>query len=386
MDLHLAFLLLDATGVFAALLLALALLKSLPHERSAWLAAWVLLNSAGFVLFQREIFGPWVPEPYRLQLPGGLLLALQVLMNTTPGLFMLLCFRLFADRAQLPRGLLAAFVLQVALEDLLPSLFGITTRPHAGPVMTDDSLPLALVFETLPALLQAGFMVAAIYWTVRDLRTDLVPLRRFLRALALFVIGVGLVAYLVLSRMLLPPEHVAQMYLHEAFVAIALVQNTALLLLLTRADGFALPPLVAQVLEGAPSDIATQDLDEQAFHGAMGAGAWREAGLTIAGLAARLHMPEYRLRRLVNERLGHRNFNAMLHRYRIDAACEALADPAQRDLPILSIALSLGYQSINPFNRAFRELHGTTPSAWRQARLAATHVGVDVAGQLDRRS
>ena len=105
----------------------------------------------------------------------------------------------------------------------------------------------------------------------------------------------------------------------------------------------------------------------------MKARVYHEAGLTIASLAARLKIPEYRLRRLINTKLGYRNFNHMLHAYRVAEASAALADPAQRRLPILSIALSVGYQSINPFNRAFRDLKGTTPSAFRQDALAQSH-------------
>jgi AraC-like DNA-binding protein len=36
-----------------------------------------------------------------------------------------------------------------------------------------------------------------------------------------------------------------------------------------------------------------------------------------------------------------------------------------RRIPILSIALSVGYQSVNTFNRAFREILGVTPSTYR---------------------
>ena len=36
-----------------------------------------------------------------------------------------------------------------------------------------------------------------------------------------------------------------------------------------------------------------------------------------------------------------------------------------RLIPILSIALSTGYQSINTFNRGFRDVMGMTPSAYR---------------------
>ena len=36
-----------------------------------------------------------------------------------------------------------------------------------------------------------------------------------------------------------------------------------------------------------------------------------------------------------------------------------------RRVPILTIALSTGYQSVNTFNRGFREVMGITPSAYR---------------------
>jgi AraC-like DNA-binding protein len=90
------------------------------------------------------------------------------------------------------------------------------------------------------------------------------------------------------------------------------------------------------------------------------------AGLSIGGLAKRLAIPEYRLRALINKRLGYRNFNALLHEYRLRDACERLADPAQAHLPILTIALEVGYQSVAPFNQAFRDLKGCTPSAYRR--------------------
>jgi AraC-like DNA-binding protein len=95
----------------------------------------------------------------------------------------------------------------------------------------------------------------------------------------------------------------------------------------------------------------------------------REPGLTIAALAARLRMPEYRLRRLINQRLGHRNFNAFLNQWRLAEAKQALADPAQREVPVSTIALDAGFQSLGPFNRAFRTETGLTPSAFRASAL-----------------
>jgi AraC-like DNA-binding protein len=98
---------------------------------------------------------------------------------------------------------------------------------------------------------------------------------------------------------------------------------------------------------------------------------YRQEGLTIGALAAKLGTPEYRLRQTINEGLGHRNFNAFLNGYRIGEAKAALADFEQRLVPVLTIAMDAGFQSIGPFNRAFRAETGMTPTEYRRATLAA---------------
>ena len=59
-------------------------------------------------------------------------------------------------------------------------------------------------------------------------------------------------------------------------------------------------------------------------------------------------------------------FNAMLHAYRVEEASQALVDADKHGVPVLTIALSVGYQSITPFNNAFREIMGVTPSEYRK--------------------
>ena len=97
---------------------------------------------------------------------------------------------------------------------------------------------------------------------------------------------------------------------------------------------------------------------------------YRQEGLTIAMLAAKLDVPQHRLRQTINEGLGHRNFNAFLNRYRIDEAKAALSDVSQREVPVLTIAMDAGFQSIGPFNRAFKADTGTTPTEFRRDTLA----------------
>ena len=98
--------------------------------------------------------------------------------------------------------------------------------------------------------------------------------------------------------------------------------------------------------------------------------AYRREGLTIGLLSAELGVPEYRLRQLINEGLGHRNFNAFLNRYRIQEAKAALADPEQKEVPVLTIAMDTGFQSIGPFNRAFKSATDLTPTEFRRLALA----------------
>ena len=98
---------------------------------------------------------------------------------------------------------------------------------------------------------------------------------------------------------------------------------------------------------------------------------WREEGLSIGGLAKRLGAPEHHLRRLVNEGLGYRNFAAFLNERRIAAAKAALADPGKARTAVSTIAFEVGFSSLAPFNRTFRELTGQTPTAWRQAALSS---------------
>jgi AraC-like DNA-binding protein len=99
---------------------------------------------------------------------------------------------------------------------------------------------------------------------------------------------------------------------------------------------------------------------------------WRREGLTIGALAAAVGVPEHRLRRLVNDGLGHRNFSDFLNGHRIAAAKRELGDPLGAERSISEIAFALGYASLGPFNRAFKEATGTTPSAWRTRALAAS--------------
>lgn len=94
-----------------------------------------------------------------------------------------------------------------------------------------------------------------------------------------------------------------------------------------------------------------------------------EPGLTISKLAESAKLPEHRLRKLINQHMGYRNFSDFLNRYRIEEAQRRLADAENRNTQVLVIAMDLGYGSLGPFNRAFKERTGQTPTEYRRQAL-----------------
>ncbi len=96
---------------------------------------------------------------------------------------------------------------------------------------------------------------------------------------------------------------------------------------------------------------------------------YRKDGLTIKMFSDALDEKEYKVRRLINQHLGFRNFNDFLNQYRVQEACEILLDEKQANLTIIEIAYYLGYQSLGPFNAAFKKLTNSTPTAYRKKHL-----------------
>ncbi|WP_420407283.1 helix-turn-helix transcriptional regulator [Hoeflea sp.] len=126
----------------------------------------------------------------------------------------------------------------------------------------------------------------------------------------------------------------------------------------------------AQAVSGELSGADRLELDRVLK--AMDGGLYLEPGLTIGVLAGKLRIPEHRLRKLINRGLGHRNFAAFVNDYRIAEAKRRLSDPELAREQIIQHAFSLGYASLAPFNRAFRERVGVSPTEFRETALGAS--------------
>jgi AraC-like DNA-binding protein len=291
---------------------------------------------------------------------------LLVFMNMGTGFWMILAYSLFQDDKRIPRWMIAAFAVQLMLSAI--NAFGYVGRDSS--VLQSEAFPpvVNFVFGPLPIAMQSVFALLALFWAARGWRVDLDESRRFLRAL--FLIGVGglLFSSSVTELYFIDAPYAARAPFDNVITLIMAAGYTAAAIAMLRFDHRVLDRLVdrasplpdPKVDPGFDRDLAalTRALEVEKLH--------LTPGLSIGNLAKHLKMPEYRLRVLINKRLGYRNFNALLHEHRLKDACERLADPARAHLPILTIALDVGYQSITPFNQAFRDAMGCTPSAFRR--------------------
>lgn len=120
--------------------------------------------------------------------------------------------------------------------------------------------------------------------------------------------------------------------------------------------------------KAAPSPAANdKDLAHRILHALEQEQRFATPDLKVADLAASLGEQDYKVTQCITGGLGYRNFNHLINARRIDHAKQALADPDNEGRPILSIAFDCGFNSIGPFNRAFKQEVGMTPRAFRTA-------------------
>jgi AraC-like DNA-binding protein len=224
-------------------------------------------------------------------------------------------------------------------------------------------------------LLALGFIVLAVAQTVASWSSDLVEGRRRVRVFIVSGAALygGLNAVLQISMAGGGVAEIANTVNSAALAVVVAAISTAMM----RVDGAdlfpAAPEVQAEASEAAvvESSAADRKLIDALLRLMGDERIYRHDNVTIGTLATKLGIPEYRLRRLINQRLGYRNFNVFLNEHRIAEAKAALADPSQAEVPVITIAMDAGFQSLGPFNRAFKATTGVTPSEYRRLKAGA---------------
>ena len=332
-------------GAFALLLLlATQFLRDGGKATAARYAALFVLGAAANLVRTAPIFEDhkdlWL-IPFRL------------LANGNPAVFWALASALFDDDFTLSWRYVAAWIGLVVL-----NLIGLYAG-GAHPYLAANTLALVCI-------------VLALWTAIAGRAGDLIEARRRLRVFFLVTVGLYTAATIVSAILL----HGGPGY--GAFTSLDATGNLVIafgfaVVLLTLSSEALFLPTPTMPSRPTPEAATPDDPREAALLASLRREmeenrAYRDDALGIAALAARLGVPEYRLRRLINQRLGHRNFAGFLNGYRINEAMAALADPSQVEVPILTIALDTGFGSIGPFNRAFRARTGMTPSDYRRGK------------------
>lgn len=333
-------------GADAALLLLVGAILARDHARvpAGRLGAAFALGSAAYALCSTPVIHA---------LMGGWSAPLMALASGNNLVFWLFAQALFDDR----------FVLRPWHGGLWAAIVAADFAGAFGPPGLAGPLGVIMPLQAL------GFAGLAAAQAIASWREDLVERRRRLR---LFVVAAaaGQTAATALVRLVGPGLASPGLHVADALVLTAIAVITALALLRVT-DGEILFPARADAPAPTPAALDSAELSlvrslERLMREER---AYRDEGLTIGRLAQQLNLPEYRLRRLINQGLGHRNFSTFLNGFRLEDARSALADPTQASVPILTIALDAGFGSLGPFNRAFRAETGVTPTEYR--RLSA---------------
>ena len=337
-----------AMGAFATLGLAIA--QSRQSQSSRWIGAIFFVTAIGHTL----------SNCVRLRMMDALPDAFTWALSAAgTGMFWTFAVTLFDDEPRIR----PAHILIPTASLGLATLARLIGYPHNAPVwLTYNVLSVALVAHALSVIWQG--------W-----RGDLVERRRRLRApvMAAAALYVLLTAGNDASAILGHPNPVLPIFQGIFLAVLGVAGGLALLRLdpvMAREPARARPTPDTAALDLAAADAGVlkrlaRAMDEDEI--------WRHEDLSIRSLADHLALPEHRLRRLINGDLGYRNFAAFVNARRIEAAKAALADPAQGRRPISAMAFELGFGSLGPFNRAFRDVTGMSPTEWRAAQgLAET--------------
>jgi AraC-like DNA-binding protein len=336
-------------------LVALSVLRTRERTHRTRSVAWLAASVAAFLL---------TSMPGADRIFGAFIYPLTALCSTHPVWFWICARLLFSDRATLRTSdvvcLGAMGIAGVLYQSQLPVGSSETAVRMLGVAFAASSLAFACL---APATVYFG-MAGDLDARRRQLR------RRFVPVVSLYLAAVVITQAVVLLRGRSTPDALVLLNLLVIDIVAAVVLSSFVQVRVVNwiAAVAATPAVQLSRLEQSVLDRLNERFVRERLYA-------RES-LTIVELAGLLGTQEHVLRRVINHGLGFRNFSDFLHTHRLKEAAERLCDPQLRRIPVLTIALEVGYGSIGPFNRAFKERFGTTPTEYRRSGHADSGIGM----------
>lgn len=250
----------------------------------------------------------------------------------------------------------------------------------APSILIEHGIAAKILFSTVPQLLMISLVLWALVITLRHITTDLVEVRRQLRYI-FFIVLSGYTLLFLGSGLFYDYHFPAWLILtHETAIFLAVFSLNLWLFRFKSKEiedlaGLRKPdvtpiPQEARINTGGDAIEELSPLDKNSLEKLeklmLDEKAYREPGMTISSLAEQVDLREHQLRRLINQHLRYRNFNNYLNHYRIMEATSILGD-ALVSTPISSIAMDVGFNSLAPFNRAFKSATGLSPRDYRKS-------------------
>ncbi|MFT6408735.1 MAG: AraC-like DNA-binding protein [Arenicella sp.] len=221
-----------------------------------------------------------------------------------------------------------------------------------------------------------GFMMMAhlSYVAISGHREDLVESRRKMRKYFVIAIALLIVVSILLER--LADSVGIDKFMSMFFIYLfTLPLSLWAVMWLTKLDPerLAFPPSKPKT-DTQGIDPRDQQAHQRLVSVMQDQHAYAEHGLSIGKLSQRVGLPPHQLRSLINQSMGYRNYTAFLNHYRITAVKADLTDLNKGRIPILTLAIEAGFSSLAPFNRAFKDSEGITPTDYRSQQLRKSSV------------
>ncbi len=352
-------------GVFCCLLIAALAMRDARCSLAAHLACFLSVATAFFLI----LAAPGIAETV-----GQWMIFLEMIGLFGPAALWLFSLSLFDDKFKLePVHFIVVAAFWLSGMSNFPQYYAVfgqwpSLSPAALHTVLESSSGWYPVTSFVGNALKFGMVAHMLFaaWQGRD--DDLLEARRRFRSI--FVVG-GAIAVAIVVYSLSPGGAVlsAEATLIDAASSAVILSIVFYMLWnIIRIDS---EWLLGDLEQAEPTLLVavqepTDELDLSRLNDLAANATLLEQGLTITKLADIARVPEHRLRRLINQHMGFRNFSDFLNHHRVEAAKNRLADARERHTPVLTIAMELGYGSLGPFNRAFKERTGQTPTEFRR--------------------